>query len=245
MHKIPFLLLLVFTACSQSAEVVKDIPIITFDITKESNWTNDSIECKFIALETKDECLLSFIYDVQFYKDKIFVIDGNLKGQVMVFNLNGKSIIQVGRRGDGPGEYIMPNKLHIDEKKNRITVADIRLNRLIHYRLDNYQFISSQNAFNHYDCAWLADGNIVWYESLGFDTGKREYYHIYITNADLEKVTYLEAVKESSPYMVAEHSLFQYNHQTYINTSFSPYTRFIHIANNLSVTEYTLFTSVI
>lgn len=216
------LLFLLLTACTQATRLVDDIPLITFDITKESDWTADSIECKFIPLETKDECLLAFIYDVQFYKDRIFVIEGNQQRQVKVFDLNGKFITQISRQGDGPGEYNMPDKLHIDKSKNRITVSDVRLNRLTHYQLDNYRFISSQNTFNNLDCAWLDDGNILWFDGLGFDTGKREQYYIYITNDDLDKVAYFEAVQKSSPYMVAEYSLFQFEGNTYINTPFSP-----------------------
>lgn len=209
-------------ACSQYPKDVENIPQVTFDVTKLSAWTVDSIECKFIPLETNDDCLLATLVDVKFYKDKIFILDGYQKGQALVFELNGKFITRIGHWGDGPGGYLMPQKIHIDEENKRITVVDARLNRLNHYQLENFEYIDQQKAFNYTNCAWLADGNILWYESIGFDTGKRKYYSIYITNTDLEKVVYLKESKEFSPYMVAEHSLFQYDHQTYISFPFSP-----------------------
>lgn len=215
-------LFLLLMACTQATRIVDDVPLITFDITKESDWTADSIECKFIPLETKDECLLATLVDVQFYKDKIFILDGYQKGQVMVFSLEGKFITRIGQTGDGPGDYLMPQKIHIDAQRNRITIVDIRLNRLIHYRLDDFKYISYQNAFNHADCIWLADGNILWYNCIGFDTGKREHYFVYITNANLEEIAYWGKTEELSPYMVAEHALFQHDKQTYISFPFSP-----------------------
>lgn len=216
------ILFLLLVACTQRAQVVEDIPLITFDQTKESDWTADSIQCKFIPLETKDECLLATLIDIQFYKDKIFIVDGYQKGHVSVFNQDGTFIRHIGQLGDGPGDYLMPHKIHIDVPNNRITVADRRLNRLIHYRLDDYQYISHQRAFNHLDCIWLADGNILWYDCMGFDTGKREHYFVYITNAELEKIAYFGKTEKLSPYMIAEHSLYQYDQETYISFPFSP-----------------------
>ncbi|WP_455628555.1 6-bladed beta-propeller [Parabacteroides chinchillae] len=222
MHKILIILSTFFISCSQQQEIGNSLTVITFDKTKESHWNVDSLECKFIPLETTGDCLLGSIVNIQFYNNHIFITDGDQNGRVFEFDNQGKYITQIGHLGDGPGGYLMPLKIHIDEKNNLLSIADIRLNRLTHYRLNDYQYVSQQSLFNFYDCIWLEDGNILWYDLVGFDAGRRKIYPIYITNTDLEDISYLGNIPKNSPYCMGVHTLYQYDHKTYVSFPYRP-----------------------
>lgn len=198
-----------------------ECPIITFDISQKVTLSHKDIECKFIALETNDKCLLRAIVDIHFYDNKIFIIDGIKNSKVFIFDNQGKFISQIGDIGSGPGEYAQPYRMHIDKKDNQIIIADTRLNKLIHYRLDNFKYISDQKAFNFSDCAWLPDGNILWFNTIGFDTGKRKNYFIQITDKELNTITYHGKTQELPPYCIGEQTLFQFNEESYIAYPFT------------------------
>ena len=213
-----FIILLV--SCTNQKQI--ECPTMTFDISQKTTLNPEDIECKFIALETTDKCLIRTIIDIHFYDNKIFVVDGLKNGKVFIFDDQGKFITQIGSFGNGPGEYIQPYRMHIDEKNNQITIADTRLNKLIHYRLDNYKYISDQKAFNFSNCAWLSDGNILWFDAVGFDTGKRETYFLQIKNKELNTIAYYGETKEMPHYGIGEQAFYQFNGNMYISFPYSP-----------------------
>ena len=107
-----FVALFCLTACSLS-NGLKDRLIlkpqsILIDPDKVKDFIDltpllrDSVE--IIPLETKDECLLSEIERIEFYKDRIFVLDRTRKG-VYMFDQSGRFIGKIGCQGSGPGEF--------------------------------------------------------------------------------------------------------------------------------------------
>mgnify|MGYP002349173891 CR=1 FL=1 len=198
---------------------------IDFDITKESELGADDLECIFIPLETKEECLLSLSFDdIQFYDDKIFIVNSqNNMARVFVFSKEGDFITQIGKIGQGPGEYSQPYKLHINENKKIITIADRHLNKLIDYNLDSYKYISNKPIpFNYTQCIWLSDEQILWYSDGGLDTGKREWYYAWITDKEMDITTTFGKTKPFN-YLVGNTTVYKYRDQAYIGIPFSPY----------------------
>lgn len=173
-------------------------------------------------METNDKCLLRAIVDIHFYDNKIFIIDGLNNSKVFVFDNQGEFIDQIGHIGNGPGGYLQPYRMYIDEKNNQITIADTRLNKLIHYRLDNYKYLSDQKAFNFSNCAWLSDGNILWFDAVGFDSGKRKNYFIQITDKELNTIAYYGETKEMPHYGIGEQAFYQFDGKMYISFPYSP-----------------------
>lgn len=98
---------------------------------------------------------------VKIVDDKIYIIDKESK-RLLVFDTSGKFITQIGRRGNGPGEYMSVNNFHIDKEKQIITLADAYQAKIFHYSLKDYQYINTQKSPYFSDCCWLPDGNIAW-----------------------------------------------------------------------------------
>jgi hypothetical protein len=135
----------------------------------------DSIfrDIKTIPLETKSACLVSYINKVMFYEDKIFILDD--KQKLLVFNINGKFLYQIGKIGRGPGENTQQKDFDIDKNGN-IYLLDYQ--RIQKYNINgaflkSYPFHFSKNneiICVPYQLAIKNDSNFcIWGGSLGKD----------------------------------------------------------------------------
>ena len=73
----------------------------------------------YVQLETLDQCLLPPNISTRLTKDFIFVRSGR---KLYQFEKDGKFIRQIGREGQGPGEYQL-DKYSVDDANNRILVV--------------------------------------------------------------------------------------------------------------------------
>lgn len=230
------LLSILLSACSDNSG--KDQPDILSIVFNEENELNikDSFSCKFIPLETKDESLIQYIKNVEIVDERIFIVNNT---NVLVFDTCGKFITKIGGIGEGPGGYILPFKSHIDIEKRVFSILDIKLNKLLHYNLDNYQYISDQKAFNFSDCEWLNDGNIAWVSTVGFDNDKRERYYIKITDKNLKTITYHCKTKFETHYGISAGSIvYKFNEDVFMNI---PYLSYIYkISTNKAEPVYNI-----
>ncbi len=67
---------------------------------------SDSV--KIVKLETTEKCFISNINKIYKNNNLIYIIHDN---KCSVFNIEGKYLMDIGRLGNGPGEYIYINKL--------------------------------------------------------------------------------------------------------------------------------------
>ena len=115
-------LLLVFNGCNLQPGKRSNDPasFITIDITEfQDNHlvVNEIIKSvKFIPLEFKEECPISSISKLDFYNDTIFVLS---RDGLYLFTTEGKFICQFARKGQGPGEYILPIDFSIDKQNKQ------------------------------------------------------------------------------------------------------------------------------
>ena len=70
-----------------------------------------------------DSCLLMRLTRVLPYKDKIYVVDRR-RPACYVFDQNGNFVRQIGRMGNGPGEYFLIEDCIIDEGQQEIILLD-------------------------------------------------------------------------------------------------------------------------
>ena len=61
---------------------------------------------RYIPLETSDDCLIGSASKVLIRNEKIYVADFSRAMALFVFDMNGKFLFKVARRGQGPREYV-------------------------------------------------------------------------------------------------------------------------------------------
>lgn len=183
MKHILLISILLLCSCNREKEILNTKQIIfnninCFDI-------NNIISYQFIPLETNDNCLISNITDIEITNNYIYINDN--RNKLLVFDLSGKFIKQIGNYGNGPGEYKVISNFHIDIDKQTMIIADGGQSRIIKYNLKNDKHISTKKIFSFIDCEWLSDGNIAWYSSRGFESVDKKQYYIKITNQNFEE----------------------------------------------------------
>lgn len=145
---------------------------------------------QFIALETSDSCLISNIKHIEMEADNIYILD-DVNNQIYLFKKSGKFVRTIGKRGEGPVEYMMPSCFHIDKERNELVVADPALQKLLHYDLKTFEYKSSLQTEYFEECAWLPTHHIAWGHGEGFQNSKRGRFYIKITDDKLNFKTYL------------------------------------------------------
>lgn len=95
-----------------------------------------------IVLETKNECIIQNIYALDVYNDKIYILDDKAYS-LFVFNRDGSFLHKIGRRGNGPGEYIELSDFSIDRARGIIYLWDEAADKAYKYDAETGKFISS------------------------------------------------------------------------------------------------------
>jgi hypothetical protein len=142
-----------------------DKSILSIDFKLEPNvLPSDILETAFIKLETNENCFIDkTITQVEFASDKLFILSGGNERSVYVFDISGNFITQIGTRGNGPGEYIMPMSFSIDCQRNIISILDLVQKQILEYDLNNFTFISEERMpYDSYCLEYLSDYKIIW-----------------------------------------------------------------------------------
>ena len=110
-------LLLVGCEDKNNKEYCKTLFVDLDSIEADVNDVFSKIE--IIPLETTDSSFVVYPKEIQIFEDIIYIYDID-RQKVFSFNMDGKFIRNIGRMGNGPGEYSWLSSISIDEKRERI-----------------------------------------------------------------------------------------------------------------------------
>ncbi|WP_319229259.1 6-bladed beta-propeller [Draconibacterium orientale] len=118
---------------TQKTEAASSFYTIPFDqIVKnkrEVKLSEFASEAKIIQFENIPEAMLGNVENIELTKDYIFV--KFWQHPVLQFSHDGKYIRDIGKRGNGPGEYAECMKMSIDEKNERVYIHTIEMGILV------------------------------------------------------------------------------------------------------------------
>jgi hypothetical protein len=104
------LLLVIASSCQINSKKIKNEESVEIDLSK--NKSSNQIKLskylkheKYIALETTPSCLIGNVSRIEIFNDRIFILDPYIAKKLFVFDLNGKFLHAISKRGKGPGEY--------------------------------------------------------------------------------------------------------------------------------------------
>lgn len=100
------------------------------------NLSQVTSKIDYVALETKDSCLLGAIEAIITQKYIIVISQMNNKG-IYLFSLDGKFIRKIGKTGKGPGEYGNIGSVSINEDTDEILISTDNKEHIIRFKYDN------------------------------------------------------------------------------------------------------------
>lgn len=125
-----FLFILSISSCKNNNNADKESILNTIKINSnklhEEGYLSSLVkDFQIVPLETNDSSLILDIRKVMCYKDYIYILDKSTF-RLLLFENNGKFIKQIGKRGQGPGEYLELLDFTIDTIGDRLLLADYR-----------------------------------------------------------------------------------------------------------------------
>lgn len=158
---------------SEMSEIVslKEITVSNDFLSDPTNLlVIDPIET--IDLEMEGNPNISYINDIAFTKENIFLVDRMLG--VLKFDRNGKFISQIGKKGEAPEEYQMAVAINLNENKNNLIVADWSQMKIVSYDLEGNFLASTKLPGNPISFFTQQDSVLVFQEDMNRSTKKNE-----------------------------------------------------------------------
>ncbi len=126
-----FLFLFIVIGCNNKA--IKQMPKETLKVFNDNARYEELFSrTETIFLETNNNCLISKISQIDFFSNKIFILDQDTKN-IFVFDARGHFLNKIGSKGKGPGEYIRPLNFIINKKDSLLKVYDSATRKIISY----------------------------------------------------------------------------------------------------------------
>ncbi len=155
MKYIYLITLLFLCSCSGTNYVLSDAGIvIRTNVDAATTKTSEKTELlRIVPLETTDESLIGTIYKLVVNDSLIIIMhDYRKDNAILVFDKTGKFLRQIGRIGNGPGEYIYWNDMDVDFQQGLLYAYDGTKQSVFIYRLDGtfVEEVKSQYWFSSF-----------------------------------------------------------------------------------------------
>ena len=137
-----------FLSCSNKA-INSDVPNKIYfdtDLSIKGYDLKDLIDSTvtIIPLETNDQSLISAIEKIEIVDNCIYILD-RLAQSIYIYNMEGKYIDKLSRRGQGPGEYA--NLSYMTVTDSTIIVIDHAVGKQIEYSRKTLAFLRDEHIF--------------------------------------------------------------------------------------------------
>lgn len=189
--KLVFFLILSAVGFVLNKGQVLDSYVETLDINlKQKNEiiTDSLVESlTLIPLETNVNCLITNIAKIKKYGDKIYVLDRKM-GEVLIFNLDGKFLEKVSRKGRGYGEYVMISDFDVHPKNGNIYINDGMTGKIMVFKGNRFikdfkpPFVSHAHGF-----CFLDENNMV-FDNHFSNARKDWWYQLFFTDSKMKIV---------------------------------------------------------
>lgn len=125
MRKLILLFSVLLLSCLRQTQDDGNPAIISIDVSGKETPSKDAEVTSIIPLETSDYCLLSWIGDLRFNRNQIYILNNNRfkNPGVFLFDHEGRFVSKT-KVGKGPGEMIEPYAFTIIDSKAQIFVHD-------------------------------------------------------------------------------------------------------------------------
>lgn len=234
---VTILILTSFLQCSISENEKQEIKQIIFEKTSDE-IIKENLICQNIPIETNEQNLIRTIKQVKIIEDRIFLLEESSERKVLVFDIKGRFLSQIGKIGQGPGEFNIPSQLHVDIEKRHLVIADLGKMELVYYDLDSYGYISRKSMPDFSEIIWLNDTCHISYLTSGHKTRTREKYYLMLCEESEQDIQYFDKTGFHSFYsFTIGGQTFNYNNASCVIYPFNPIIRRVTLSGTEPVYE--------
>ncbi len=200
----------------------KKATVSVIDFAEESTSSvSELLSVSYVKLETNDSCMLGGVNQCEEVGGRYILLDNVMSRALYSFNQDGSFVRQIGKKGNGPGEYITPFKFSVNESNNTLSVIDIEQQKIIVFSLDDFRFLSEKRLpFYSDNMEQLPDGEYVWYNKISSEVSDS---YAFITDEDFKiKKSFLPIDFESGYSLGTARRLYRQGDEVSLYTPFSP-----------------------
>ena len=185
-----FCLLILLVSCGQKEKSERDIECINIDYHKAEKENISSIPesimgaSRYILVKEESAEFLCQNFDkIEYYKDRFFILDF-FKKKLVVCDKWGNLVAKVGRRGNGPGEYMNIVDFDVDSKGS-VYCLDGQLDKLFIYD-SNLKEKSNLKLSFEADAIQIFDNGDFLFALSSWNKGEGKGYKLMITDNKLK-----------------------------------------------------------
>lgn len=180
------LILLCFFSCKSKVvdDGIEPIQILNVDNPLSVSLQDIVDSVAYIPLETTPECLIGEIGCIKRDDNFYFVKDRN---GLYVFDENGHYLNMIGRKGNGPGEYVFMDNFFLDRDNDHVYVIANYMKKVLRYSYAGEYLgdISlSENDANIASAMMCGDGEMLAYYPIPNDVFKADSQYKLLTEAE-------------------------------------------------------------
>lgn len=121
----------------------------------------------FVKLETTGDNLVGAISQILFVNNKIIVVDFDVSKTITVYDESGKYLNNIGKLGQGPGEYAYLGHVFLTPDRSTVVVVDMGSGNLKYFGLEGNFIKSVKFPFWFSRCEFINDNIIAGHYSGG------------------------------------------------------------------------------
>ena len=121
----------------------------------------------FVKLETTEDNLIGGISQILFVNNKIIVVDFDVSKTITVYDESGKYLNNIGKLGQGPGEYAYLGHVFLTPDRSTVVVVDMGSGNLKYFGLEGNFIKSVKFPFWFSRCEFINDNIIAGHYSGG------------------------------------------------------------------------------
>ena len=146
----------------------KEMVEINIDLDKNTLPFDSLMDfVSFVKLETTEGNLIGGISQILFVNNKIIVVDFDVSKTITVYDESGKYLNNIGKLGQGPGEYAYLGHVFLTPDRSTVVVVDMGSGNLKYFGLEGNFIKSVKFPFWFSNCEFISNDIIAGHYSGG------------------------------------------------------------------------------
>lgn len=191
---------------------------IHFDFTQEMKDVHTMgllKDCTIVPLETNDSVLIGEIDKVIFYETRLYVATFSPEQAVYIFNLQGKLLHKISRKGRGAEEYLQLSDMFIDSRNRTLYLLSRIDEKLLVFDVDEYRLVKTIRLPKAFVKMVSLENGYIGYMG-NYSQDKNQPYNLWAMNSRYEiESQYMKIDSRWESKMASIHSLSTYQDSLY------------------------------